>query len=335
MLAKAAGAGRCSARRLSRRSRRLLAALALAVPAAAVPAAVSAHTGPPPTPSTVLATWSPDRPLLAALALTALIYGTGLRRLWRQAGRGRGVEPWRAVSFAAGMLTLAAALLSPLDGLSSALFSAHMAQHLLLLAVAPPLLVLGLPQLVAFWALPHPSRRRLGGWWLRHRAARAAWRGVSHPVSVWLLAAAALWIWHLPPLFDAALRSEPVHAAEHLCFVLTASLFWWTALQPRGRRRLSAALATPYIIAMALQSTVLGVLLTVSAAPWYAYSSATAAWGLTPNQDQQIAGLVMWIPGGVIYLAAACALFVSWLEQGETATRGANDDEPGVAAEPT
>jgi putative membrane protein len=102
-----------------------------------------------------------------------------------------------------------------------------------------------------------------------------------------------------PPLFEAALRSAPLHPLEHACFLLTSALFWWTLARREGRVRVGHGAAALYVVAMAAQSTLLGALLTFSTTPWYpAYSGAVAAWGHSPATDQQLAGLIMWIPAG-------------------------------------
>jgi cytochrome c oxidase assembly factor CtaG len=224
-------------------------------------------------------------------------------------------------SLYAGLAVLAVALVSPLDALSAALFSAHMVQHLLLLVVAPPLLVLGIPPVAMFWALPGPSRRSLGRWWNHSRALRCTWRVLSHPLSAWMLATASLWLWHMPALFDAALRNDALHALEHLSFVSTALLVWWLVLQPRGRRRLGYAGALAVVVTAALQSAALGALLTFAHSAWYAPSGVEGSWGLSVLQDQQIAGLLMWVPGGAAYAAALCAVVVLWLRDAERGQR--------------
>jgi cytochrome c oxidase assembly factor CtaG len=140
----------------------------------------------------------------------------------------------------------------------------------------------------------------------------------------WAVAVLALWLWHLSDLFDAALRSNPIHALEHACFVLTSTLFWWALVRAHGRRRTGRGAAALYVVAMALQSALLGALLTFSRSPWYYSNGAVVrAWGVTPVQDQQIAGLIMWVPAGAVYFAAAAILFAFWLSEGEGATEDA------------
>jgi putative membrane protein len=221
------------------------------------------------------------------------------------------------VAFAAGLGALFLALASPLDALSDALFSAHMVQHLVLVLAAAPLLLLGRPWVPLLLALPAAWHRRLNRW-RRAGVARAAWRGATHPVTAWISHAAAMWVWHLPILYQAALNREPVHVLEHACFLGTALLFWWPLLGARGGRRLDGGAAFLYLVTAAVQGMALGALIAFARTAWYpAYAASAPAWGLTPLQDQQLAGLIMWVPAGTAYGLAAGAIFVTWLQEME------------------
>jgi cytochrome c oxidase assembly factor CtaG len=254
--------------------------------------------------------------LVGLAATTALFYGAGLRRLWSAAGSGRGISRGRAAAFTAGLVALAVALVSPLDPLGDALFSAHMAQHLALILVAAPLLVAGAPRLAMLWALPQPWRGRVGG-----AVARGVGR-LTRPVVAFAAASASLWLWHLPRAYQAALARDPVHAVEHASFLGTALLFWWVVLQPEGRRGLSRGAAILYVLAMAVESSALGALITFSPRLLYAaHVPWTAAWGLSPLQDQQLAGLIMWVPAGFVYLGVMGWLFLGWLEESDASWR--------------
>lgn len=238
------------------------------------------------------------------------------------------------------MLALVVALISPLDGLSAALFSAHMAQHMLLILIAAPLLVLGEPGTALLWALPLGGRRGVGHWWQRRRGLRAFWHGCSRLGAAWAIAVATLWAWHAPALYQAALRSEPVHVLEHASFLLTSGLFWWTLLRRGAHGRVNYGAGIVAVFAMALQGGALGALMTFSTAPWYpAYAASAARYGLSPLDDQQLAGLIMWIPAGVAYLLAACALFVAWLNAVEAEDRrleaAGGPPSPGSLKSPT
>ncbi len=305
-----------------------VAVAALAVLAAPARSAL-AHAGAPPQPHDLWTTWS--WAAAVPLALAALVYARGVRALWRRAGPGRGVRPWQAGAYAAGLIILVVALVSPLDALGSALFSAHMVQHLLLIVVAAPLLVLGRPLVPLIWALPPPVPRRLGGWWQQTAAARAGWRLLTWLPVAWTLHAAALWVWHLPSLYQAALVDERIHVAEHAAFLGTALLFWWAVVYPRRRGTLAYGVSAVAVFTMAMQGSLLGALMTFAPTPWYpAYAASAAAWGLTPLTDQQLAGLIMWVPAGLAYLAATLALLAAWLWAAE---RSAPYSERG--AEPT
>jgi putative membrane protein len=276
-----------------------------------------AHVGLPLEPHDLATAWSWEPAVLLGLVLAGWGYWRGVRLLWRRAGRGRGVALWRVTAFGGGMLALVVALVSPLAALGTALLTAHMAQHMLLALVAAPLLVLGSAPTALLWALDESGRRRLGGWWRRSGALRAGWRGVSSPVVVWALHAAALWGWHLPGLYQAALADVAVHAAEHASFFGTALLFWWVVLRT-GHGRLNPGLGVLFLFTTMLQGSALGALMTFTRTVWYpAYESSAPAWGLRALDDQQLAGLIMWIPGGLVYLAAALALLAPLLVGGE------------------
>lgn len=218
----------------------------------------------------------------------------------------------RIAAFAAGMLVLAAALLSPLDALADQLFSAHMTQHLLLLMVAPPLLVWSRPLLAWLWALPLPRRRGLARRWNGAGRLRAVHAWLMRPLVIWLLASAALWLWHIPGFYDWALANEWVHVVEHLCFFLSSLAFWTLVVEPYDGARPNPGLAIVAVVAFALHSGILGALLTFASAPLY-HTHNLSFPGLSPLEDQQVAGLIMWIPASVIYLAALSLLFVDWL----------------------
>src|SRR5579871_6882238 len=158
------------------------------------------------------------------------IYATGIARLWRATASGHGVSRRQATLYAAGIVTLVVALASPLDEMADDLFAAHMTQHLLLMSVAAPLLVLGSPVVAVLWALPHAWRRRFGHWWGTRPRTRRALAALGIPAVAWVLHLLAVAFWHIPAAYDWALAHERVHAVEHLTFLLTAALFWWVAL---------------------------------------------------------------------------------------------------------
>jgi putative membrane protein len=263
--------------------------------------------------------------VIVPLAATAIVYLLGLARVWRRAGIGRGITGWAALSFGAGWLTLVVALVSPVAWLSGILFSVHMTQHTLLLLVAAPLLTFGHPLLAWMWALDHARRDAVAHAFRGPRTVRV-WHAVTAPLSVFVIQALALWLWHIPSWYEAALHSEIVHACEHLCFVLAGSLFWWAMVNGRYGRP-GYGLGVLYVFMSAVHSSALGALLTVAPSVWYGdYARQAAAWRIDALADQQLAGLLMWIPAGVIFIVFGLALLAAWLGESERRVRfGATD----------
>ena len=253
--------------------------------------------------------WSWEPALVLPLALLVTVYAVG-------AGRRGGARElrWRHGSFAAGWLTLVFALCSPLHALGEDLFSAHMLQHEVLILVSAPLLSGAHPGATMLWALPPVYRRRLGGW---THAAEQRLRFFTRPLTAWLLEAAALWLWHIPALYQATLRSDVVHAAQHLSFLGTAVLFW-SALYGVGRPAMSYGAGTLYTFGTAAHCSALGALLTFSQVLWYpAYAHSTQAFGLTALEDQQLGGAIMWVPSAITFLAISLVLFARWLRESD------------------
>ena len=291
-------------------------ALVLALVGLAVPVPALAHPGRPPEPHDLWTAWAWEPWIIAALFVSAWMYSRGTERVWRRSGVGRGIRRWQAGCFAAGWVTLLVAMVSPLHPLGAALFSAHMVQHELLMVVAAPLLVLGRPVIPFLWALPVPWRRRVGGWG-KAGPVRAGWRAGTNPFAAWLLHGAAIWLWHLPALYQSTLRSEWMHTLQHASFLGTALLFWWALVHGR-EGRMGYGAAAFYLFATAMHSGGLGALLTFTTRAWYpVYGGAAAAWGLTPLEDQQLAGLIMWIPAGLSYVIAGLLLVAAWLRESE------------------
>ncbi len=190
-----------------------------------------------------------------------------------------------------------------------------MVQHEILMLISAPLLVLSRPLVTFLWALPFAWRRRLGQW-AKRPPIKATWESVTNPFTAWWLHAAAIWIWHAPVLFQLTLRSDLAHSAQHLSFFLTGLLFWWAVFYAHGRRAYGAAIL--YVFTTALHTGILGALLTFAPHVWYpAYGNSPQSWGFTPLEDQQIGGLIMWVPASLVYLAAGLALCASWLKASE------------------
>jgi len=247
------------------------------------------------------------------------MYAAGVRRLWRNAGFGRGIRPIEAAAFASAWLALLAALSPPLDEWSEQWLAAHMVQHELLMIVAAPLMAVGAPIVGLLWAMPSGLRSRAVAA-VHRRSVAAVWSVLTSPPSAFCLYGLALWVWHLPLLYDYALEHEAIHVVQHLCFFATATLFWWGIAHGRhGRVGYGAAIV--YVFATAFHGGLLGALLTVSPRVWYAPYIAHHPAGLTPLEDQQLAGLLMWVPAGLSFAAAGLFLFAAWLRHSDRLTR--------------
>jgi len=255
-----------------------------------------------------------------ALVASAALYLTGVIRLWSKLRIGRGVRVWQFCCFLLGWSLLAIALISPVHALGERLFAVHMLEHEVLMAVSAPLLVMARPVGGMFWALSQ-NGRRLVGRIERSRSVARVWSILIDPFAATLVHGVALWIWHLPVLFNAALASPAIHGLQHVSFFGTAILFWWALLRGRARARGYGAAAI-YLFVTALHSGFLGILLSLAKTPIYPGQSAAApGWGLTPLEDQQLAGLIMWVPAGVVYAAAALAMVGIWISGSSTMSR--------------
>lgn len=261
----------------------------------------AAHGIVPIQPDALWLAWSFDPLVFVPLLIAHWAYGSGVLRLWAQAGRWRGIGRMQVCMFFMGELALVVALISPLDQLGT-LLSAHMAQHGLLVAVAPPLLLLGRPGAAFAWALPSG--------WSKGPIAVTAWRPLarlgrflSMPLPATILHGLALWIWHTPGLFDAALEREWLHTLEHASFFGTRLLFWRAVLDARSSRRAGPALSGAF--ATLMHGGLLGGLITMAPVPLYGwYGGRSELWGLSALADQQLSGLLMWVPMGAVYFGA-------------------------------
>ncbi|HEV7253477.1 MAG TPA: cytochrome c oxidase assembly protein [Mesorhizobium sp.] len=241
-----------------------------------------------------------------AVVTATAAYVAGWWRLVRRLGREPAAAgPFAPACFLCGQIVLSIALLSPL-ATSGGLFTAHMIQHVLLVALAPPLLLLGRPELFGPLGLPRAWRVNF----FRARAVRAglaALRAAGRPLPAAVLHGAALWAWHAPALFEAAERSVWLHALEHFSFFATALLFWHGVVRAKTPEAALAGAASA--LATLVHSGFLAALLVFSPAVLYPDATAGAPlWGLTPLEDQQLAGVVMWVPAGLVYLLAGLLL---------------------------
>ena len=267
------------------------------------------HAGRPPAPHDLWGAWNLEPTLVLGLGLLALVY-------WRGRARGGASEDnrWRRRAFAVAFAGVVLALVSPLDALSGALASAHMVQHVLLLLVAAPLFALSAPGGALLRGSPPSLRRTTARWRRRLRLTRRNLRVTRHPVVVWLVHVATLWLWHASVPYGAALEHEALHIFEHATFLGTGVLFWRVVVGSVASGRVSHGAGLLLVFTMALQSAFLSALLTFAPEPWYEqYATTTAAWGLDHLADQQLAGAIMWVPAGIIYVAVGLSLLVTWL----------------------
>jgi putative membrane protein len=289
-----------------------VAILLLAVAAGPAAAHNAADAGP-------LKGWTLDPWILTPLALSAVLLGLGWTRLRTRSSRGAQQLTRRAGLFSAGWITLALALISPLHQAGERSFAAHMLEHELLMLAAAPLLVLSEPLALMLWALPRGGRRALAAV-TKGPVVGMPWRVLTAPVTATLLQAAALWLWHAPALFERALERASWHVAQHLTFLMTALLFWSAMLHRSAGRAADPArrlLAVLCLFATAVVSGALGALMAFSQSPWYGdYAKlGMTPFGLSPAEDQQAAGLLMWIPGGVVHAIAALLIVSALLRQ--------------------
>jgi len=251
-----------------------------------------------------------DAVLAGLLVAGCLLYARGVTRLWRKAGPGRGIRVIDAGCFSLGVVTLATALLSPIDALADRSFTLHMVEHEMLMVLAAPLFVLARPLEASAWALSSGARQVVTVL-MRAPFVRRVWRTVTAPVSATCVHALALWIWHLPPLFLAALASEPLHVFQHVSFFASALAFWWAMFG--GAIRTPNAISLACLFATMLHTSALGALLTFAPSPWYVHAADARLFGLAPLEDQQLGGLIMWVPGGLAYVVVALAIVGAWL----------------------
>jgi cytochrome c oxidase assembly factor CtaG len=269
-----------------------------------------------------LTQWNWDPTIVVGLALIVGLYLFGVGPLCRKYQLADGVSRGQALTFLLGAFIMFLALASPLDELGdSYLFSAHMLQHLCLTAVGPPLLLLGTP-----------------GWLLRPLICR---RGVfllarllTFPALAFFLLNADFWLWHVPPLYDATLENQGIHILEHLTFIAFGVLFWWPIFSPmKELPRLSIGGQTLYIFLSGMPTVALGAGLTFLPPLYAPYLAAPRAWGISVATDQQLGGLIMWIPFSILNIVIISILFIRWMQVQDARQRAQEislDEEAGL-----
>jgi putative membrane protein len=253
--------------------------------------------------------WTFDPWIVTPLIVFAALYLAGSLVLQQRRAR-PGRTALSTALYWGAWFSLAGSLISPLHWLGERLFTFHMIEHEIIMAVSAPLFAMANPVGSLLWGLPHCVRIPVGRA-MRHKAVRNSWSWLSSGSQATLLHAVAIWVWHAPVLFDAAVTNVLIHRLQHLSFFLSAMLFWWSVF-----RRSAAGSAAWHVFITMLHTSVLGALMALAPRVLYGAQTATAAsWGLTPLEDQQLAGIIMWVPAGTIYAGAAIALAAIWIRQ--------------------
>ena len=253
--------------------------------------------------------WQPSIIIGTAVVLGLYLYAVGLLR--KPYTLIEGVKQNQVICFWLGILVIFLALASPIDEIGDRyLFSMHMVQHLLLTMIGPPLLLLGTPEI-----LLKPI--------IRNRFVFPVARALTLPLVAFFLFNADFWLWHAPSLYNATLTNQNLHILEHMTFIILAVIYWWPMFSPMPEDlpRLSLGGQVLYLFLGGMPIVALGAGLTF-AAPLYApYIHAPRVWGLSPATDQQLGGLIMWVPGNIIYIIVASILFIRWMQQQEMKQR--------------
>lgn len=269
----------------------------------------------------ILESWSAPIGANVSLCLVALVYATGWFRI--RAFFPNLIPGWRLSAFLAGIVSLWIAVGSPLEAFDDVSLSVHMVQHLLLMAVTPPLILLGAPVLPLLHGLPRWIARHVAGRFFSWSPVKWLGRFLTHPAVCWLAASAALIAWHLPAAFELALRSEFWHKIEHVCFLATSLMFWWPVIQPFPSVARWPRWSIPlYLFLGTLSGGALGAFLTFCDRILYpTYASAPMIFQVSALEDQVFAGALMWVFGTFDYTAPAVMRTIRLLTC-ETAFRG-------------
>jgi cytochrome c oxidase assembly factor CtaG len=271
----------------------------------------------------VLADWTLEPTVIIGLAVAALLYGRGVIYS-RQHGQATRLHWWHVLAFYGGLLVIFIALESALDDYAEQLLWAHMIQHELLMMVAPLLLLLGMPTLPLWRAVPLAARRSSLQWLMQRRDTRRVihmiGRVFSAPAVCWGIFIVIIYVWHLPALYDAALGNTTIHAFQHLCFIW-AGLFFWSQVIPwrPGRPRLSYPRRAAYLILGGLASNLLDTVFMFSTGVIYPYYAALPRepGAITVLEDQHIAGAIMSVSGTVIITVMVMVMIGLWLQATE------------------
>jgi len=276
-----------------------------------------------PATQALLETWTLSPATLATTMLAGAIYTRGFRKLHVQMPRR--FPRWRLAAYLAGLATLWLAVASPIDAFADLLLQVHMIQHMLLMFVAPPLIILGAPAIPMLRGLPNVIARDALGPILKSRALGRALHWLTHPIVGLIALTTAIWTWHTPYLYQLALRSEDWHGVEHACFVAAAMLFWWPVVEPwPSTPHWPRWAMVPYLLLADAQNTVLSAFLTFSGRVIYPfYMSVPRVGGITPLNDQIAAGAIMWVPASLFFLVPAAMIMLHMLAPQNLETSGA------------
>ena len=273
-----------------------------------------------------LTSWDLRFEVILVLALAGAIFYLGWWRLRARTKSGKGSNRWRVgaawkpVVYLGALVLLGITLMSPIDVLSAQLFTMHMVQHILLVMVVPPLLLLTNPFPITLWGLPRTARIQVGHLFSRDSRFRYYLARLTGPGLVWFAFVVVYWGWHDPNAYTLALENALVHDLEHLTFFAVSMLFWWhvTAAGPRIHKPLSPFFRFAYVLTAIPPNMLAGMAFAFAGGPIYPYYEAMPRlWGLSVMADQQIAGVIMWVPGSMMYIIAALILVGRWLQEEE------------------
>ncbi|MDO8432385.1 MAG: cytochrome c oxidase assembly protein [Candidatus Binatus sp.] len=261
-----------------------------------------------------LDSWTIPRGTVATLLIIAVIYARGFGKLHAQMPTRFTLA--RLAAFLGGIAILLIAIASPMAALDDLLLQVHMIQHLMLMLAAPVLILAGWPAIPMLRGLPPRLGKAVLGPILRSRRVRALFIWLTSPPVAWIAFAAATWIWHAPVFFQLALRSEAWHAVEHGCFFATALMFWWPVVQPwPALRRGPRWTMIPYLLLADAQNSALAALFTFSNHLLYPlYANAPRVGGISPLEDQVVAGAIMWVPGSMFFVIPAALILLQLLQ---------------------
>lgn len=252
--------------------------------------------------------WEPSIVIGTALIIGLYLYAVGpLRKKYHLAEH---VKKAQVFSFLLGMFIIFLALVSPLDELGdSYLFSAHMLQHLCITIVGPPLLLIGIPGWLVDPLLRKPVIFRIA-------------KVLTFPALAFFLYNFDFWLWHAPPLYNATLENQNIHILEHLTFIVFGVIYWWPVFSPSALLpRLSIGGQVLYLFLSGMPTVALGAGLTFLPPLYAPYLAAPRVWGLSPAADQQLGGLIMWVPGNIVYIVIVSILFIRWMQGQEVKQR--------------